>query len=40
MPDAGAQRLPQAEEDEIATLRGDIQRLQRYLRDENREHED
>lgn len=29
--------LPRAEEDEIAALRGDIQRLQRYLRDENRE---
>jgi hypothetical protein len=28
-----------SEEDEIAALRGDIQRLQRYLRDENREHE-
>jgi len=29
--------LPRADEDEIASLRGDIQRLQRYLRDENRE---
>jgi len=35
-----AQHVPQAEEDEIANLRGDIQRLQRYLREENREHED
>ncbi len=34
------QRVPKAEEDEIANLRGDIQRLQRYLREENREHED
>jgi flagellar biogenesis protein FliO len=32
--------LPRAEEDEIAALRGDIQRLQRYLRDENREQGD
>ncbi len=37
---SSAQRVPQAEEDEIANLRGDIQRLQRYLRDENREHGD
>lgn len=36
-----AERTPRgAEEDEIASLRGDIQRLQRYLREENREHED
>jgi len=34
------ERVPRAEEDEIASLRGDIQRLQRYLREENREHED
>ncbi len=32
--------LPHAEEDEIAALRGDIQRLQRYLREENREPAD
>jgi flagellar biogenesis protein FliO len=31
--------LPRTEEDEIAALRGDIQRLQRFLRDENREQE-
>jgi flagellar biogenesis protein FliO len=37
---AGGERLPRAEEDEIANLRGDIQRLQRYLREENREQED
>ena len=30
---AGGSRMPKAEEDEIASLRGDIQRLQRYLRD-------
>lgn len=36
-----AERTPRgADEDEIASLRGDIQRLQRYLREENREHED
>ncbi len=35
-----AATLPRAEEDEIAALRGDIQRLQRYLRDENRGQED
>jgi len=34
------QRPPQAEEDEIASLRGDIHRLQRYLREENREIQD
>lgn len=34
------ERGGRAEEDEIASLRGDIQRLQRYLREENREHED
>jgi flagellar biogenesis protein FliO len=32
--------LPHAEEDEIAALRGDIQRLQRYLREENRGQDD
>lgn len=32
--------LPLAEEDEIAALRGDIQRLQRYLREESREYEE
>lgn len=37
---AQTERVPRAEEDEIASLRGDIQRLQRYLREENREHED
>ncbi len=37
---APAERAARAEEDEIASLRGDIQRLQRYLREENREHED
>lgn len=37
---APSERGARAEEDEIASLRGDIQRLQRYLREENREHED
>lgn len=32
--------LPKAEEDEIAALRGDIHRLQRYLREESREYEE
>ena len=31
---------PKAEDDEIAALRGDIQRLQRYLREESRESQD
>lgn len=32
--------IDSVEEDEIASLRGDIQRLQRYLREESRDHED